>query len=451
MRSQHYLLNGYISTIKQNIVRVLSNYPTINPKPILFFLTFLITPSLIAQDFTWKRLRINYEVCGNSDSQSIRVKKILRERHWGGSRLQLIDPLKYGKYFIELRRVDNNKVIYSRGFSDLFIEWQTTQDAKERNRCYTQSMNIPEPNMPCSLNIYRRNSTHNFVLLKSIEIKPNSSEIKKFKAPKTSYKKIHSVQPSHKALDIIFIGEGYTKNEKEKFFRDAQRFTTYLFNWDPYKQHKANINLGAVFSPSAESGVDIPGDSLWVNTLLDAHFYTFNIERYLTIANTSKIYDYLANYPYDQVVVLVNSSKYGGGGMFNFYNIFTVDHADSEKLFLHEFGHGFADLADEYFSSEVAYDTSNTEVALYEPYEPNITTLFDFEAKWKNQIHDSVPVPTPDSSAYEQVVGVYEGANYRTKGYYRPYRNCMMRSFKVGYFCPVCTVAIERMLELYIK
>jgi hypothetical protein len=274
-----------------------------------------------------------------------------------------------------------------------------------------------------------------------------------FTSPKhkeeTESKVIHQAGDPKEKLDIVMVSEGYTQKEKEKFYRDAERFKNYLFSWKPYDKNTGNININAVFAASEESGVDIPGEDVWKNTLLDAHFYTFGVERYLTLPDLTKVYNCLSEYPVDQVVVLVNSEKYGGGGIFNFYNVFTSDNEAAELLFLHEFGHGFAGLADEYFNSEVAYEANSNNNS--EPYEPNITNRINFRTKWKAMVADSVPVPTPDIEKYDSVVGVYEGANYMAKGFYRPYRTCAMRSSKTLWFCPVCAKNIGYMIGFYAR
>ena len=133
-----------------------------------------------------------------------------------------------------------------------------------------------------------------------------------------------------------------------------------------------------------ESGTDIPGERVYVNTVLNSSFYTFGTDRYLTTQDIKSVNDYAAVAPHDNIIVLINSNKYGGGGVYNYYSGTTAGHPLSPKVFIHEFGHGFAGLADEYYSSDVAYDEFYP--LNVEPWEPNITTMVNFDSKWKKLI-----------------------------------------------------------------
>ncbi len=143
--------------------------------------------------------------------------------------------------------------------------------------------------------------------------------------------------------------------------------------------------------------------------------------------------------------VLVNSDVYGGGGMYNFYAIGTADNEQTIQVFVHEFGHSFAGLADEYFYTETGYDDFYD--IRFEPWEPNITTLVDFDKKWKDLLAAGTPVPTPLDTSYSEGIGVFEGGGYLSKGIYRPMNHCMMRDLKP--FCPVCRRAVLRMVDFW--
>jgi hypothetical protein len=418
-------------------------------KKLLFLLAFFKIAECFGNNtystfFTEKRLRFDYFIEGNATSAKIIPDKVLEESVWSGTKVNLVDTFEYGEYFFKLIDQKTQKVIFSRGFSDLFVEWQETEEARDSIGKYHNCILFPAPRKKFILEIYKRDSTVTFCKIFDTIISPKSNSIIKPKAPMTLSKQIYSGGEYSKALDIVFLSEGYTAGQEEKFFADASRFKDYLFSWETYKQYASKINMLAVFAPSEEEGVDIPGENIWKKTIVDAHFYTFGIDRYLTLSDLTKAYNYLTDYPVDQVCVLVNSSKYGGGGIYNFYNMFTTNNERAEFLFLHEFGHGFASLGDEYFSSPVAYvDFGN---AKHEPYKPNITNLANFKSKWQDMVSDTIPVPTPDIEKYDNVVGVFEGANYNTKGFYRPQRNCAMRSTGVKHFCEVCERSIEQML-----
>jgi hypothetical protein len=421
-------------------------------KKLLFFLAFLkVVPAFTQCNynafFTDKRFRFNFFIEGNFNTAIIKSDNIREESTWSGSKKNLIDTFEYGEYFYKIIDLQSKQVIFSRGFSDLFVEWQTTDEAKDTTVRYHDCILFPAPKNSFILEIFKRDTTESFSKLFDTLIDPTSLNILKLPAPETRSKNIRFASESSKALDIVFLSEGYTIGQENKFYSDAERFKDYLFSWEPYKQFTEKINFLAVFSPSTNEGVDIPGENIWVSTIVDAHFYTFGIERYLTLPDLCKVYDYLQDYPVDQVCILVNSSKYGGGGIYNFYDMFAAENEHTELLFLHEFGHGFASLGDEYFNSPVAYTEFGSNN--YEPYEPNITNLVDFKSKWSDMVLDTIPIPTPDKPEYDNIVGVFEGANYISKGFYRPQRNCAMRSTGIKHFCKVCEKCILEMLKFY--
>jgi len=222
-----------------------------------------------------------------------------------------------------------------------------------------------------------------------------------------------------------------------------------LFAEEPFTSYRDRINIWAVEAVSMESGTDVPGENIYVNTALNSNFYTFDLDRYLTTTDIKAVNDYAAVVPHDNIVVLINSPRYGGGGVYNYYSGTTADHPLSPKVFAHEFGHGLAGLADEYYSSEVAYDEFYP--LDVEPWEPNITTLVNFNHKWKDMIPEGVPVPTPAEEKYSNLTGLFEGGGYSAKGIYRPEMECRMKSNGPKGFCSVCRAAITDMLDFYTK
>lgn len=415
---------------------------------LLFFILLSgCAPKTYDYYFTEKRYRFDYEINGDHTHQEIKELALYEEKIWGGSKVNLIDTFEYGAYLLKIIDEKSNQVIYSRGFSDLFLEWQTTAEAKETFKSYRQTLLFPAPKRKIRLEIVKRDTSMQWELMYTKHIQPNSAPTSKRAPGEIESRIIHYGDKPDKALDIVLLAEGYTREEVNKFFTDAEKFKAFLFEWFPYKNYTQRINFNAVFSPSKDSGVDVPGENIFVESIVDAHFYTFGIERYLTLPDLTKVYNFLSEYPVDQVVVLVNSEIYGGGGIYNFYNIFTSDSKHGERLFLHEFGHGFGGLGDEYYTSEVAYESFGNKN--YEPYEPNITNLVNFNKKWKSMLADSIPIPTPDTDEYEGVLGVFEGANYVPKEFYRPYRTCAMKEIHIKYFCPVCEKSLEEMMKFY--
>jgi hypothetical protein len=250
--------------------------------------------------------------------------------------------------------------------------------------------------------------------------------------------------PASDKVDILFLAEGYSSEEMDKFLEDAKRSAGYIFSEEPFKSNGDNFNIRAVKSASRDSGTDIPGEGVWKNTVMNSSFYTFGVERYMTTMDYKAVSDLAACAPYDQIYILVNTEKYGGGGIYNHYSISAADNLQSRAVVIHEFGHAFGGLADEYYNSAVAYsDFFPLDV---EPWNPNLTTLVDFEAKWKHLVAEGLPVPTSPEEHNEKVVGVYEGGGYVAKGVFLPMNDCRMFSNDAA-FCPVCSAALEKMIN----
>jgi len=231
------------------------------------------------------------------------------------------------------------------------------------------------------------------------------------------------------------------------FKEDCNKLSEYLFNCSPYKENKDKFNIWGIEAPSLESGTDIPKDDIWKKTVVNSTFYTFDLDRYLMTTDNKKLRNLAANVPYDQIFILVNSDKYGGGSIYNLYSVSTSKNKFTEFTITHEFGHGFVSLADEYYTSDVAYqDFYDLEV---EPLDPNLTTLVDFDSKWKDLVDEKTPIPTPSTEEYKDKVGAFEGGGYVEKGICRPCQDCTMKSITINNFCPVCKRAIQQMIDFY--
>lgn len=409
----------------------------------------LVFSLLAAQNFDAgflrRTLRMDYIHSGSSGKSEISLYRLIEEPFWGGPVKNLIDTFNYGECMVKMFDLNTNALLYSRGFSTLFNEWLTTPQARTEVFAFEESILLPFPREKVKVVLYQRDKEQEFQPLFSTVIDPGSPAIIRDQLPAYSSGTITGEGLAENTLDIVILPEGYTSAEKEKFIRDATRFADNLLSWAPYRDLRKKIRIRYVFAPSDESGTDVPGDSIWKRTLFDTHFYTFGTERYLSVKNIWKMHDVAAVVPYDAVCVLVNTTKYGGGGIFNFYTVCTADNNASYFVFCHEFGHAFAGLADEYFDSEVAYEGFYN--LKKEPWEPNITTLVQFEKKWKNMLEAGTPVPTPPSDQYKNKVGVFEGGGYMAKGIYRPWINCSMRGVVYDGFCPVCQRAITCMVN----
>ncbi|TRZ64608.1 peptidase M64 [bacterium] len=397
--------------------------------------------------FLSKSLRLDYIQGGNDKETEIYLEQLKMEPYWGGSKKNLIDKFNYGDYRLYVNDVKTNKLIYSHGYSSLFQEWQASDEAKTVKRSFYETVLIPYPKEMVKVRIDKRDKNGYYVKKLEYIINPKSYFINP--EANTLYvtkKVLDSGDPSVK-VDIVFLPEGYTSEEMTKFNNDVQRFMGYFFNCSPYRENKNNFNVWLVEAPSQESGTDIPGKGIYKKTIMNTSFYTFDVERYCMTQDVKTVRDLAGTVPYDQIIILVNSDKYGGGGVYNYYNIVTSDDAYSDYVICHEFGHGFADLADEYWTSDVAVsDYFNLKV---EPWQPNITTLVNFESKWKNMVSTGIPIPTPGEEKYYDKVGAFEGGGYVEKGIYRPMFDCTMKSRKRDGFCPVCKKAIDDMIKFY--
>ena len=399
--------------------------------------------------FLNKTLRIDYYHTGDSKSELYSIDQVKSEPFWGGSHVTLIDTLNYGEYYFKAFDQNTNKLIYSHGFCALFDEWQFTEEAKHTSRTFTETAVMPFPKNDVRIEFYSRNfmGVYEKKFEYTVEVKNYFiSAERQMTFP--VYDAMISGDPAHK-VDIVILPEGYTAAEMDKFKADCDKFTAGLFTVGPFSQNRDKFNIRGVLAPSVESGTDIPSDKVWKNTIMNSSFYTFDSERYLMTYDNKSVRNLAANAPYDQIYILVNSTKYGGGAIYNFYNCSVNSNASSAKIFVHEFGHGFAALADEYDDGSTSFNDMYP--LNLEPWEPNITTLIKFETKWKGMIPANTPVPTPVENGSGMKLGVYEGGGYVAKGVYRPTPDCLMRTFRGNEFCPVCTAAIQKMLDFYTK
>ena len=419
-------------------------------KILIYFILISVSiyPQINFNDyFEDKTLRLDYFHSGDKENDFYSFDELIEEPFWGGSKVNLIDKFNYGKYKFEVYDAASNKLIYSRGYSTMFNEWQTTEEAKQTTRTFSETVTFPFPKIPVVVKFYASNRKNEWIKKFEYSVDPENYFIKSERVAEfKKFEVLNSGDPSVK-VDIVIIPEGYTNDEMNLFKEDCKRFSGYLFNSSPFKENKDKFNIWGVEAPSIESGTDIPKENIWKKTLINSTFYTFDLERYLMTYDNKTLRNIASNAPYDQIYILVNSDKYGGGAIYNHYSVCVNDNKYSEFVFVHEFGHGFASLADEYYTSDVAYeDFYPLDV---EPTDPNLTTLVDFDSKWKDLVDDGTPIPTPDTDEYKNKVGAFEGGGYMEKGLFRPAHNCTMKSISVDNFCPVCTKAIQEMINFY--
>lgn len=462
--------------------------------------------------FIDKTMRIDYFHIGDSKTELITMDQIYEQGSWAGSLTNLLDNFNNGRYYVKIYDKETGKLIYSRGFDSYFGEYQTSQWGEAGiKKAYHESVLIPYPKKPVRFSFESRNREKVLNEIFVQEINPGDVSIIRDKVKDKDVIVVDAVSNGdpHKKVDVVILGEGYTKDEEKKFNSDLKKFIDVHFNHEPYKSSRNQFNIYGVLKPSEESGVDEPDHGSFKKTALNATFNSLGSERYLLTEDNKTMRDIAAHVPYDAIYIMVNNSRYGGGGIYNLYCTFTTDNQWYAYLFLHEFGHSFAGLADEYYTSSVAYNEFYPKGI--EPVEPNITALLDpSKLKWKEYATPGIKIPTPwekdiyDSSdyAYQRLrvqlnnqvaemkrsgvpqneiaivqeegerlsrdhaqeadkflqkskywdkVGAFEGAGYTSKGLYRPMLDCLMFSKGDKPFCKVCEAAVKRVIEHYSK
>jgi len=486
-------------------------------KNLIIILVFAMNNNLLSQIFPNfysyfedATIRIDYYHIGDSKSEMFTIDHIYKQGIWAGSRNNLIDNFNNGAYYYNVYDIASNKIIFSKGFDSYFKEYQTSQKAQAGiKKTFHESAIIPFPKNPVKLVILKRDDKNILNEIYSTVIDPNDISIIRENVLDKNVevtKSLFNGDP-HSKVDIVIIAEGYTESEREKYHNDLEKFTRVFINHEPYKSMMESFNIYGVFKPSEESGTDEPRANIYKNTVLNTTFNSLGSERYLLTEDNKTMRDLAAHVPYDAIYIMVNHKRYGGGGIYNWSCTFTTGNQFKEYLFTHEFGHSFAGLADEYYTSDVSY--TDFYKPTVEPVEPNITALLDKNnLKWKEFLSDNIEIPTPwekedfdkmdyawqkirremnnktarlkrekaspgliekaekdyaeadkehtnkveqylRSSKFWGKVGAFEGAGYSPKGLYRPMLDCIMFSKGDKPFCKVCEEAIKKVIKHY--
>ena len=444
--------------------------------------------------FTGDTMRVDYLLTGGRGIEAVALDSVVNDGPWPGSRTNLVDDTNLGKYLFEVIDRGTNAVIYSRGFASLYGEWETTPEAKETTRTFSGSLRFPWPKSPVQVVLRKRDRLNAFRESWSAVIDPASRQVNRARlAPAAKVWTLWESGPPETKVDLLLIGDGYTEAQTAKFQADARRLVERMFALEPYKSRRGDFNVRAIAVATAESGVHNPRTAEARRTRAGTEYNVFDSERYALALDNRGWRDIASAAPYDAVEILINNRYYGGGGIFNDHAVVAVDSGSADYIFAHEFGHHFAGLGDEYYTSDVAYETGAAEKV--EPWEPNVTALHDPAAlKWKDLVTPGTPLPTPwDKEAYEKrsaeiqaerrrlraasapesamdalftaqqawetrflssmthsgKVGAFEGASYEPKGLYRPEADCIMFTRDEVGFCRVCRRAIERVIQLH--
>lgn len=421
-------------------------------KHILFLLCLIAVSSTRAQvfadHFADKTLRVDYIFNGNASGQAICLNGLSALPTWAGRKHHLAELPLQGNGQIVMRNAASGKTIYTTSFSSLFQEWLETDEAQNVTKGFENTFLLPYPLQPVEIEITLLDPRRNVRASMKHIVHPNDVLIEqKGNSHITPHKYLLHNDSPEKCINVAILAEGYTLQEMQTFYEDADIACKSIFDHEPFKSMKKRFNVVAVASPSTDSGVSVPRLNEWKHTAFGSHFSTFYSDRYLTTSRVKAIHDALAGIPYEHIIILANTEEYGGGGIYNSYTLTTAHHPMFRPVVVHEFGHSFGGLADEYFyDNDVMTDTYPLDI---EPWEQNISTQVDFAAKWKDMLSENTPVPTPADVSENYPTGVYEGGGYSAKGIFRPAENCRMRTNEYPAFCPVCQRALRRIIEFY--
>ncbi|MDD3038424.1 IgA Peptidase M64 [Bacteroides sp.] len=416
-------------------------------------LSLLVITGSYAQNFSDhfldKTLRVDYIFTGDVNQQAIVLDELSELPTWAGRRHHLSEIPLEGNGQIIVKDLSTKQCIYKTSFSSLFQEWLSTDEAKHTTKGFENSFLLPYPKQPVEVEITLFNPRKEVMTSFKHIVRPDDILIhKRGTSHVTPHQYLLQSGNEKDCIDVAILAEGYTEKEMDIFYQDAQKACESIFSHDPFRSKKNKFNIIAVASPSIDSGVSVPRENQWKQTAVQSHFDTFYSDRYLTTSRVKSIHNALAGIPYEHVIILANTDVYGGGGIYNSYTLTTAHHPMFKPVVVHEFGHSFGGLADEYFyEDDVMTDTYPSNI---EPWEQNITTLIDFSSKWKDMLTSNTPIPTPVSQKEKYSVGVYEGGGYSAKGIYRPAFNCRMKTNEHPEFCPVCQRAISRMIDFYV-
>jgi hypothetical protein len=437
-------------------------------------------------------MRLDYYHTGNIKQEMFSADRVVIEPlPWPGDPAKAIDDTNLGNYLFEVHDQASGRLLYSRGFSSIFAEWVTTAEVKIANRTFSESLRFPAPSARVEVEVKKREEgAFHEVWRTSIDPKDKFIDSSQPPSPGPLLTIQKMGEPATK-VDLLILGDGYTAAERMKFEQDARRFTEILFAASPFHEHRKDFNVWGLCPPAEESGVSRPSSGVHRRSPLGATYDTFDTERYMLTMENRALRDVASFAPYEFIEILVNGNTYGGGGIFNLYATVATGSEWSPYVFVHEFGHHFAGLADEYYTSEVAYAPQTRSI---EPWEPNVTALLvPANLKWKDLVAPGTPIPTPwrkeAFEAYEKEIqaqrrqlrsrnrpesemdslfreekrkedallaneryvghaGAFEGADYEAHGYYRPEVNCIMFT-RHDSFCTVCRRAIERIIAMY--
>lgn len=433
---------------------------------VLQIFTGIICAQQFCDDFEDRTLRLDYVFAGGSDQQGVYFTRAYAAPQWAGRKSRLTEVPLRGNGQLSVRDHATGRLLYVHTFSTLFQEWLAEEEATRVKRAFETSYNVPMPRRTVDVTVTLTDFHNQVIAELTHTVDPTDILIRPIGDNGIPYRYIWKADGELDLtgrIDLAIVAEGYTEEQMDKFYMDCQRAFDALFAHEPFTSLKDRFNVVAVASPSLDAGPSVPHERRWSRTAVGTHYDTFYSNRYLMSQEIHRLYDVLSGVPFEHIIVLTNSDTYGGGGIYNQLLVTTSDHSTFSQVLVHEFGHSYAGLGDEYFYDD-GYETVYP--ADTEPWEPNLTTLVDFQSKWADMILPSTPIPTPlvPVPNYRQLksdkerrllneatkrVGVFEGGGYQSKGVYRPAQECRMKINEVEDFCPVCRRAIIRITDFY--
>ena len=385
--------------------------------------------------FEDRTLRLDYTFSGSSLHQELYVDELSVLPRWYGKRERLAEvPLKGNGQILVYDKSDG-QLIYRHSFSTLFQEWLATEESKRVQKSFENVFLVPFPKQPVDVTVELRDYHNQTIATLTHTVDPADILIRKAgERQVTPYVTLQQAADTSRCIHVAYVAEGYQQQEMGTFLEDCQTAMASLFGHEPFKTRQDCFQMVAVMSPSEESGTSWPAQGIWKNTVLGSHFDTFYSDRYLTTLHLKKLHDVLAGIPYEHIIILVNTDHYGGGGIYNSYNLTYAHGPKFRPVVVHEFGHSFGGLADEYPYG----DDDPMYFADTEPWEPNLTTKHDFNGKWEQLVEQGK-------------AGLVEGGGYLTKGVWRGFDNCRMRTNEEPEFCLVCQDALLKLIDFYTR
>ena len=345
--------------------------------------------------FIDKTMRVDYFHSGGLGSEILSLDQVVSDGAWAGSRTRLVDDLNLGKYLFEVIERRTNRVIYSRGFASIYGEWETTPESRAGLSHVSRVAAVSLAETPGPGRAEQAGPRQQL-----------PRDLVDGRRPGLAFRQPDRSGPDGRCVAAPREWPALGKGRPARDRRGVHRGGGLQVSRRRAAAGRCAVRGGAVQEPAVGfqrlgSGLAIrgvgrqpPRAAQFRRTPLSAEYNIFDSERYLLTYDNRALRDAASAAPYEFLEILVNEEQYGGGGIFNFQATAAADTGFAEYVFVHEFGHHFAGLADEYYTSDVAYETGAAHHP--EPWEANVTALHDpMTLKWGDLVEADTPLPTP--------------------------------------------------------